>query len=44
MAFIQNNDLKLISEVKTLIDEVIDKVPPKKYIQTSNLGALIILP
>ncbi|HOE93201.1 MAG: hypothetical protein BWX56_01035 [Euryarchaeota archaeon ADurb.Bin023] len=42
MAFIQNNDLKLISEVKTLIDEVIDKVPPKKYIQTSNLGALIV--
>ena len=29
MASIKQNDLKLITEVKTLIDEVIDKVPPK---------------
>jgi len=42
MASKQYNDLELINEVKTLIDEVIDKVPQKKYIQMSNLGSIIV--
>ncbi len=42
MASKQYNDLELINEVKTLIDEVIDKVPQKKYIQMSNLGSVIV--
>ncbi len=42
MASKQYNDLELINEVKTLIDEVIDKVPQKKYIQMSNFGSIIV--
>lgn len=42
MASKQYNDLELINEVKTLIDEVIDKVPQRKHIQMSNLGSIIV--
>ncbi|KYC45899.1 MAG: hypothetical protein APG12_00510 [Candidatus Methanofastidiosum methylothiophilum] len=38
----QYNDLELINEVKTLIDEVIDKVPQKKDMNMSNLSSLIV--
>lgn len=42
MASKQYNDLELINEVKTLIDDVIDKVPQKRDMQMSNLGSLIV--
>lgn len=38
----QYNDIELINEVKTLIDEVIDKVPQKKDMNMSNLSSLIV--
>lgn len=42
MASKQHNDLELINEVKTLIDEVIDNVPQKKDLRMANLGSLIV--
>ncbi|HNZ87763.1 MAG TPA: hypothetical protein PKK55_04475 [Methanofastidiosum sp.] len=42
MAYTQNDDLELINEVKTLIDEVIDKVPQKKELCLINLSSLIV--
>jgi hypothetical protein len=42
MASKQHDDLQLINEVKTLIDDVIDKVPQKRDMQMSNLGSLIV--
>lgn len=42
MAYSQNDDLELINEVKTLIDEVIDKVPQKKELCLINLSSLIV--
>ncbi len=37
-----DEDLRLINEVKTLIDEVIDKVPPKKDMNLVNVGAIVV--
>ena len=42
MASNPRSDIELISEVKTLIDEVIDKVPQKKDMGMSNIGSLIV--
>ena len=42
MASKEHNDLELINEVKTLIDDVIDKVPQKKDMEMANLGSLIV--
>lgn len=35
-------DLDLINEVKTIIDEVIDKVPEKKDMKLTNLNSIIV--
>ncbi|KYC48835.1 MAG: hypothetical protein AMQ74_01561 [Candidatus Methanofastidiosum methylothiophilum] len=42
MASKEHSDLELINEVKTLIDDVIDKIPQKKDMGMSNLGSLIV--
>ena len=42
MASKEHSDLELINEVKTLIDDVIDKIPQKKDMVISNLGSLIV--
>jgi hypothetical protein len=42
MASSTQNDLELINEVKTLIDDVIDKVPQKKDMRISNIGPIIV--
>ncbi len=42
MASNQMNDLELINEVKTLIDEVIDKVPQRKDMGLANFSSLIV--
>ena len=42
MASNPHSDLELIKEVKTLIDEVIDKVPQKKDMRMANLGSLVV--
>ena len=42
MASKRHDDLELINEVKTLIDDVIDKVPQKRDMQIPNLGSLIV--
>ncbi|MCC7573080.1 MAG: hypothetical protein KO464_06795 [Candidatus Methanofastidiosum sp.] len=42
MASKQSNDLELINEVKTLIDEVIDNVPQKRDMKMDNLSSLIV--
>ena len=42
MASNPRSDIELISEVKTLIDEVIDKVPQKKDMGMANIGSLIV--
>ena len=42
MASKEHTDLELINEVKTLIDDVIDKVPQRKDMEMANLGSLIV--
>ena len=42
MASNQHTDLELINEVKTLIDDVIDRVPQRRDMGVASLGSLIV--